>query len=360
MNRPSQRRAPVMERLETRQVLSGIGASADKQYALELINLARTNPAAAADRLTSAISPDVAATLTHYRLDVGGLRAKIASVAAKPPVAYSDALDATAQGQSQDQAAMNRQTHEGADGRSYGQRLDAAGYSDRTSAGENSYAYADSVYQSMQAFLFDWGVPDNGHFRNIMQPDAGFGDGYSDVGIGITKTSAGGLGPMVITQNFAAEKGHKPQLLGVAYQDSDRDGFYTPGEGEGGVTIEATNLATGQTYSTRTWEAGGYQIPVDPGATYRVTETSDGKRLATRQVTIADVNAKVDFVRSAGAVAESPPVERVARGDSRQAVAPVEITMPKDQAPLPANSAPAATRPTWLGNWSRWRAISAA
>ena len=257
---------------------------------------------------------------------------------------------------------MGRQTHEAADGKSYSQRLDAAGYSDRASSGENAYAYADSVFQSMQAFLFDWGVADNGHFRNIMQPDKAAADSYSDVGIGIARTSANGLGPMVITQNFASEKGHRPQLLGVVYEDADRDGFYTPGEGEGGVTIEAENLATGQTYSARTWEAGGYQIPVDPGATYRVTETSGGKVLESREVSVSRVNVKVDFARAAGDDADVPsPGKVVQQAGAKAAVAPVEAGWPEGRGVAPTSLAPAApARPIWLGNWSRWRAIDAA
>ncbi len=56
--------------LETRQVLSTVtGPTPDQQYALELINLVRTNPSAAAENLTANISPDVKATLTQRRPD---------------------------------------------------------------------------------------------------------------------------------------------------------------------------------------------------------------------------------------------------------------------------------------------------
>lgn len=363
MTRPSLRRAPTMERLETRQVLSSLaGPSPDKQYALELINLARTNPAGAAERLTTVVDADVEATLASFRLNLGDLKTKIASVAVKPPLAYDDALDAAAQGQSQAQADMGKQTHQGADGRSFEQRLDSVGYTGRSSSGENAYAYADSIRDSMQAFLFDWGVPDNGHFRNILQPDKGTADAFSDVGIGIAKASNNGLGPLVVTQNFASQRGDKPQILGVAYEDSDRNQFYTPGEGKGGVTIDATNLTTGQKYSAQTWDSGGYQIPVDPGATYRVTETAGGMVLGTRELRVSDANEKVDFVQSVGnATTASPPGPASDRATAMTAEH-VRAEQPASQPPVaPTTAAPAAPpMPSWLGKWSQWRAVKTA
>lgn len=364
MTRPSLRRAPTMERLETRQVLSSVaGPTADKQYALELINLVRTNPAGAAERLTTRVDADVEATLASFRLNLGDLKTKIASVAVKPPLAYSDALDAAAQGQSQDQADMGKQTHQGADGKSFEQRLDSVGYTGRTSSGENAFAYADSVNDAMQAFLFDWGVPDNGHFRNIVEPDKSTADAFSDVGLGIAKTSNNGLGPLVITQNFASRQGDKPQILGVVYEDADRNKFYTPGEGKGGVTIDATNLTTGQKYSAQTWDSGGYQIPVDPNATYRVTETAGGKVMGTRELGVSDANEKVDFVLSVGNATIAPPSGSGVDRATSMTADHVRAERPATPPPVVATtmSAPASTpQPSWLGKWSRWREVKTA
>src|SRR3954470_590636 len=102
MTRSFRRRTPMLERLETRQVLSGVsGLSSDKQYVLELINLVRTNPSAAADRLTADLGPDVQATLQSFGLSAAGLKAKMANATPQPPLAYSGTLDSVAQGQSQ-------------------------------------------------------------------------------------------------------------------------------------------------------------------------------------------------------------------------------------------------------------------
>ena len=66
MTRPKFRRSLRFENLETRQLMSAGGPTAQEQYMLELINQARTNPQAAADRVTSNLTPDVVATLNYY------------------------------------------------------------------------------------------------------------------------------------------------------------------------------------------------------------------------------------------------------------------------------------------------------
>src|SRR4051794_10805393 len=145
MTRSFRRRTPMLERLETRQVLSGVsGLSSDKQYVLELINLVRTNPTAAANRLTANLSSDVQATIQSYGLSVDGLKSKMANATPQPPVAYSATLDSVAQGQSQYEADTSNQTHQGPGGVGLGGRFAAAGYASPLTEGENTYAYAQS------------------------------------------------------------------------------------------------------------------------------------------------------------------------------------------------------------------------
>src|SRR5579883_1508081 len=104
MTRPTFRRTLRLERLESREVLSGGGPSAQAQYMLELINLARTNPAAMADRVTSNLDADVIATVNYFNINLQDVRNQLASTPAKPPLAWNDQLAQAAQGQSQDQA----------------------------------------------------------------------------------------------------------------------------------------------------------------------------------------------------------------------------------------------------------------
>ena len=364
MSRPSLRRTPKLESLETRQVLSSVGGpTPDKQYVLELINLVRTNPSAAADRFTNNLSNDVQATLRQYGLTPDGLRSDLKAATPLPPLAYSDALASTAQSQSQDEASMGKQTHTGANGSSLGDRLKSANYNLAT-AGENTYAYANDVDQAMQSFLFDWGVADRGHYKNLLQPGVSADKSYKDVGVGLVKTQGNGVGPLVITTDFGAERNEGPQIVGVVYNDKNHDNFYTPGEGQGGVTITATDPA-GQTYSVQSWQSGGYQIPVPGGSDYSITASVNGHVIQSRNVHVDGVNSKVDFVLDG-----TPPpvvVPIVARAlaptpapAQTPAPTPVKVMIPMRVAvTAPVVPAIAATSgsPSWLSRWSKWNAI---
>ena len=360
MSRPTLRRTPKLESLETRQVLSSVaGPTADKQYVLELINLVRTNPAAAADRFTTNLTPDVQATLQQYGLSADGLKSELKSAAVLPPLAYSDALDSTAQGQSQDEASMGKQTHTGANGSSLGDRLKSANYNLAT-AGENTYAYAESVDQAMQSFLFDWGVADHGHYNNLVQPGVTAAKAYKDVGIGLVNTSGNGVGPLVITTDFGAEQNEGPQIVGVVYNDSNHDSFYNPGEGQSGVTITATD-STGKAYSVQNWQSGGYQLAVPTNKDYTVTASVNGQVIQTQSVHVGDVNVKTDFVLNAPLPAAPTPVATPTPAPT-PAPAPAPTPTPvvvATQAPVatPTTAPTTSSSPSWLSGWSRWKAI---
>lgn len=295
MTRTRFRRTARLENLESRQLLTGGGPSPQQQYMLELLNLARTNPASIAEKVTSDLDANVQATVKYYQVDNNQVRSAIASVPAKPPLAWNSKLADAAQGQSQDQANTGTQSHDSSDGSSFLDRLDRVGYNNRTSAAENAFAYSTSIDEAMQAFLIDWGVPSNGHRNTILEPATAQEQAYRDVGIGIVNTkSPSPVGPIVITQNFGAQAGSKAQLLGVVYDDAEGSDSYDPGEGRGDVTIEAVNEANGQSSSVQTWDSGGYQIPLDPG-TYKVTAKVGGQVVRTQDVNINNLNVKVDY-----------------------------------------------------------------
>ncbi|WP_422930997.1 CAP domain-containing protein [Singulisphaera sp. PoT] len=294
MSRPTCHRTLRLELLESRELLSSGGPTDQQQYMLYLLNQARTNPAAMANRVTSNLDADVSATVDYYNVNLSSVKNAIASTPAKPPLAWNTQLANAAQGQSQYQADSGVQSHTGANGSSLEQRLDQAGYKNRTTDGENAYAYSDSVDQAMQAFLIDWGVSDNGHRNNILQPVTSADNAYREVGIGIVKTNKNGLGPYVITQDFGAQQGDKAQLLGVAFNDNNSDDFFQAGEGQGNVTIQATNTATGQTTTVQTWDSGGYQMALDPG-TYKVTALVGNSVVNSQNVTIGTQNVEVDY-----------------------------------------------------------------
>src|SRR5262249_43503425 len=103
------------------------------------------------------------------------------------------------------------------------------------------------------------------------------------------------FGPEVITEDFAKSSNSQPQLVGVAYYDNSHTNFYQPGEGQGGLQIDAVNLQTGSVSSTQTWASGGYELPL-PAGNYRIVASLNGKVFQTTNVTIGNVNVEQDFV----------------------------------------------------------------
>jgi uncharacterized protein YkwD len=301
MARSPFRRSLRFENLEARQLLSvaGGGPTDQQQYMLQLLNEARTNPAAAAAQITSAanLTPDIQATLNYYNVNLSQVEQTIANATPQPPVAWSSALASSAQSQSQYEADNQTQTHSGANGSTTVQRMEAAGYSNPTSNGENTYAYASSVMESMQAFLMDWGVPTDGHRINIQQPGVAPQNAYTSVGIGMVQTSGSNpsFGPIVFTQDFGSQANTPAQVVGVAYNDPAGTGFYQPGAGVGGVQIDAVNLKTGAVSSVQTWASGGYELSLAPGQ-YRLIASLNDAVIQTSTVTVSDVNIEQDFV----------------------------------------------------------------
>jgi uncharacterized protein YkwD len=299
MARSQFRRSLRFENLEGRQLLSTAGPTNQEQYMLQLLNEARTDPAAVEAQITSAanLTPDIQATLKYYNVNLQQVEKTIANATPQPPLAWNQDLANAAQGQSQYEADTQTQTHTGADGSTTQQRIEAAGYTDPTSSGENTYAYASSVMQSMQAFLIDWGVPSDGHRINIQQPGVAAQDAYTSVGIGDVTTSSSNpsFGPMVITQDFGSQANTQAQVVGVAFNDNAGTGFYLPGEGVGGVQIDAVNLQTGAVSSTQTWASGGYELALAPGQ-YRIIASQNNSVIQTSNVTINNLNVEQDFV----------------------------------------------------------------
>lgn len=353
MSRHANRRSLGLETLESREVLSAGGPSAEAQYMLELINQARTNPQAMAVQMTTNLTPDEVATVNYYGVDLNSVRSQIASSSARPPLAWSDTLAGTATQQSQDQVTMGVETHTGANGSTLNQRLDQAGYTNRTASGEDAYAYASSVDNAMKAFMIDWGVADQGHRKNILQPTATPDQIYQQVGIGIVKTTKANFGPKVITVDFGAQSNTKPYLLGVAFNDPNGTGKYSLGSGQGNVEIDATNLATGQTQSTLTWDAGGgYQMQLNPG-TYNVTARVGNQVIRSDQVTIGNQNVEEDYdLTNPGpstAPAQTPTVT----------AAPAATVAASSWNGLSNAQTLQSTTPgsSWLSRWNTWTAL---
>ena len=369
------RRNLTLERLESRALLSSGGPSAQEEYMIQLVNEARTNPAAAAERVTTNLTADDLATINHYGVDINQVRQDIASSTAQPPLAWNAALEQAALGHSQDMSNNGFQSHTGSDGSSSLQRMQAAGYGNSSSTGENAYAYATSIDQAMKAFLIDWGVAGNGHRANILQPNVSANDAYREVGIGIVNSSTPGMGPLVITQDFGSQNGAKADLLGVAFNDLNGTNFYAPGEGQGNVEIDATNQATGQTTSVETWDASGaYQMPLDPGS-YQVTALVGNQVVRSQTVNIGTTNVEVDYNLSQPWQPQTQPQPQTTTPtpvvNNTPTPTPVVNSTPTPTpvvvVPIVTSSAPITpvatttgaatpTSPRWGWNWTSWTA----
>jgi len=345
------RRSLRFEGLESRRLLSNMAGPTDQeQYMLQLLNEARTNPAEAATMIGSNITPDVAATLQYYNVNLQSTLQQLSSATPQPPLAWNADLAAAAQGHSQDMANTQVQSHTGSDGSSPGERIWNAGYTNASSSTENAFAYATSPFEAMQAFLIDWGVPNHGHRDNIMQPGVPAQNAYRDVGIGLVTTNSPNFGPLVVTQDFASKPNEQAQLVGVAYYDNGSH-FYSIGSGQGGVQIDAVNLQTGAVSSTQTWSSGGYELPLAPGA-YQVIASVNGTVVSSNQINVGTVNIEHDVILSnpwqggsvAAAIAAAQPQAAVptpAPTPSPVVAQPMVIQLNPQPAPAPAPAAAA-------------------
>ena len=272
--RPCARRAPLLERLEDRctpTATASVELTAPEQLILELINRARANPAAAA-------------ALYGVNLNLG-LAPGMITAQPKQPLAPNPNLELAALRHSTDMVANNYFSHTGLDGSSPASRIAAAGYVGNT-IGENIAFITGQNNTPVQAApnlnadLFK----SAGHRVNVLDPT------YTEIGIGIANKV---LGPqnyqqVDITEDFGG-RGSPVYLTGVLYRDTDHNNFYSIGEGIAGTAVTATNLATGQTYSTTSNGAGGYEIPLPPGR-YRVSVLG-----VSGTVSVGTSNVKVDF-----------------------------------------------------------------
>lgn len=111
--------------------------------------------------------------------------------AAAPALAYNSLLERAAQGHAADMASKNYFSHTGLDGRTFSQRITAAGYSWRT-AGENIAA----GYATPEAVVQGW-LQSPGHCANIMN------SAFKEIGVGYG-TSAASTYRHYWVQNFGA------------------------------------------------------------------------------------------------------------------------------------------------------------
>jgi FG-GAP-like repeat/Cysteine-rich secretory protein family/FG-GAP repeat len=278
--------------------------TAQEQQMLELINRMRQAPAAELNLLINSGDPDINGALSFFGVNATTLAQQWATLSPTSPLAWSSQLSDASLAHNQQMIAANVQSHQVAGEPGLGARANNAGYTGWSNLGENIFAYGKSVFSTHGAFAIDWGFgPDgiqlnSGHRTNIMSSN------YREVGVAISPSTGNGngvvTGPLVTTQNFGnrfALSG-KAWLLGVAFKDFDRDNFYDPGEGLGGISVEILKAGTSTPIATTTLNAGGYQSLLDPGQ-YQLNFLQNNVLLKSESVVVNaqnPVNIKRDLI----------------------------------------------------------------
>jgi Ca2+-binding RTX toxin-like protein len=216
--------------------------TAIEQYLLELINRGRLDPGAEAAR---------------YGIDLNtGLAPGTISTAAKQVLAPNVLLEAAATGHSQWMIAADVFSHTGLGGSSAGDRAEAEGY-EWSRWGENISWRGTSGTVNLKDAIeahHEGLVRSAGHRANLMN------NAFTEIGIsqetGRFAPSSTEWNASVLTEAFGTN-GNQHFLTGVVYNDRNRDGFYSVGEGRGWVSFVVEG-ASGRSSST-----GGYSVAVD-------------------------------------------------------------------------------------------------
>jgi hypothetical protein len=274
----------VLERLEARCCPAAIVMSDYEQLLLELVNRARSNPAAEA---------------AFIGIDLNeGLPAGTITPAPKQPLAPHQSLVNAAAAHSQDMLDRDFFEHHNPEGKSPPDRMNAAGYPGMIAAAENiAWSGRAGIFgESFDVINLHEGLFDSpGHRRNLL------GSSYREAGTGVrfgtfTSDFDFEFDAIMMTENFAA-RGGTPFITGVVYSDlAEQDQFYSLHEGIGNVTITAVN-GQGTPFSTDSGPSGGYSIQV-PAGTYTVTAAGPaiGSAMIVSNIVVGTENRKVDFV----------------------------------------------------------------
>ena len=122
-------------------------------------------------------------------------------------------------------------------------------------------------------------------------------DDFREIGTGIVSGEFKQYNALMVAENFG-KTGSKVFITGVAYDDLNNNDFYTPGEGRGGIKVEATLQGANKStvLSDTTGTAGGYEIAVAPG-TYSVKFSGGGLAAPViKTVTLGNENEKLDLI----------------------------------------------------------------
>ncbi len=246
--------------------------TAAEQYAMELLNRARLDPAAEAARYG----------VNLYK----GIPKGEVNASQKQVLAYDPSLDKASTNHTSWMLRSDTFSHTGVNGTDPGDRMAKAGYSFKSggwSWGENLAFVGMGGRTAADAVAIQHGMlmRSDGHRENIMR------DNYREVGYSqVIGDYKGGRGSMV-TEKFASRIEDK-FVTGVAYNDKNGNSFYNAGEGRKGV-----DFAMDGGGGTETAAAGGYALKVT-GKSVDIDVGGAG----TVQLNVAAGNVKLDLVGS--------------------------------------------------------------
>ncbi len=291
---------PFQQSAETEATEYSIGKFGPKaQLYVELINRARADPLAEAQRLANTGNPKVLGAIDFFSSNLTIFKADMATLPARPPLAPNAKLTKASKIHSEFMLEETFQGHIGPNGTDGGDRATAQGY-EWARWSENVFSFAKSVFHAHAGFEIDWGEGPTGlqdppnHRLNIHSGD------FREIGVGVvtgTKTIPGTdgktVGPQLVTQLFAIRREEFPFITGVVYYDLDSDAFYDINEGIADVRVEVE----GSSFEGITASSGGYAVPVPGDGTYTVQYSAPGLPSTSREVTVSnEENVKLDHL----------------------------------------------------------------
>lgn len=254
--------------------------TAAEQYLLELINRARLDPQAEADR---------------YGVDLNsGLSAGTIDGSSKQVLAHNSQLEAAAKAHGDWMLKANNFSHTGANGSSPGDRMEDAGYKFTGSwTWLENLAWTGSTGSVNLARAIE--QHHEGLYRSAGHRANTFSEPVQEIGVaqvsGKFTYQGGTFNASMLTEKFA-KSGSDVFVTGVSYRDRDGDAFYSIGEARKNVWIRVD----GETQDAGS--AGGYGVATDASSNSKVAIGNGGKTRAELVVDTSDGNVKLDMVKA--------------------------------------------------------------
>lgn len=261
------------------------------QLMLELINRARLNPLAEAQR---------------QGIDLNqGLAAGTLNGTAKQPLAPNLLLNSAASDHSLWMLAHDVFSHTGAGGSDPGQRMTAAGY-----AFTGSWSWGENIAWTGSTGSISLSTASvqlhNNLFHSALHRENILDGSFREIGLGIESgvfTSGGtNYNTAMVSQDYALS-GSSVFVTGVAINDTNHNDFYDIGEAHANVAVAITKggVAAG---SGTTAAAGGYAVATTGGALSLVFSGGGLAHSVAVNISTGTQNAKVDLIDT-GEIASS-------------------------------------------------------